>query len=105
MLVLVINHLSCYRRSSLVLTAGNASVRGRLDGGGAGGIPDPFPLGQVRGQPRGPGYIQRTCGPEQQVRRLLLQAQRYYGSTVSVFGQMQACGIFPVVYIGGDFSS
>lgn len=62
-------------------------MRGRLDGGGEGGIPDLLPLGQVWRQPRGPGYLQRTSGPEQQVRRLLLQAQRYYGGTVSVFTQ------------------
>lgn len=91
MLVLVINHLSCCRRSSLVLTAGDASVRGRLDGGGEGGIPDPLPLGQVWRQPRRPGYLQRTCGPEQQVWRLLLQAQRYYISTICTFRKRQVC--------------
>lgn len=64
----------------LVLTARDASVRGRLDGGGEGGIPNSLPLGEMWGEPRGPGYLQRTSGPEQQIRRLLLQAQRYYGA-------------------------
>lgn len=62
---------------SAVLTAGDASVCGRLDGGRKGGVPHPLPVGQLWSQPRGPGYLQRTGGPEQQVRRLLLQAQRF----------------------------
>lgn len=108
MLELVVSHLSCCCHPSLVLTAGDASVRGRLDGGGEGGIPDPLPLSQVWKQPRGPGYDGRPCGPERQIRRLLLQAQRYYGRTVSVVTQKQvqpvyrSLDIVPAVFITGD---
>lgn len=58
-------------------------MRGRLDRGGEGGLPDPLPFSQMRGQPRGPGHVQRARGPGQPVRRLLLQAHRYDGSTDS----------------------
>lgn len=68
-------------RCSLALTAGDASVCGRLDGGWEGGIPDSLPFPQVWSQPCGRCSLQRASGAEQQIWCLLLQAQRYYGST------------------------
>lgn len=69
-------------------TAGDASVRCRLDGGREGGIPDSLPLGQVWWKSCWLGYVPRTCGPEQQIWCLLLQAQRYF---FCCFFRLQFC--------------
>lgn len=89
--------------SSLLMTAGDASVRGRLDGGREGGIPDSLPLSQVRRKSRWLGYVRRTCGPEQQIWCLLLQAQRYCGSTATGLNQRRVSVVFSVVLSGCSF--
>lgn len=81
-----INVFKCYHGhvflASPALTVGIAPVCGWLDGGGEGRLPNLFPLVKVWREPRGPGHVQRACGSEQQVRRLLLQAERYQNHVV-----------------------